>query len=628
MTKTVIQVLFLSLATQAACSAVGTREPEGAGGAGSGGEAPCIAPSDCPPSDAPCVKATCEDGVCSEMPFPKGTLANGNIEGNCQLQLCDGAGKVVSSPDDDDKPVDGSSCTADVCTNGVPSNPPLPVGAACEDSGGVVCNGNGTCVACVASADCPGEDSACQTRTCENYTCGVTYAPAGTPIVAQTSGDCSKLVCDGAGGTTATIDDADVPDDGKACTADVCTNGIPGNPPLPLDTACNQNGGKVCDAGGACVQCNKGSQCAGGVCAGGVCQAASCADGVKNGSESDVDCGGAACAPCPLGGDCAAASDCVSGGCVAGACEPPKVAGTTPADGQSGVAVGAAVAISFSGAMNPATLAAQTAAGPCSGAVRLSSDGFATCLGFATASPVMSGNGTVATFTPSSALAHETKYSIRVTIAAQGIDGTPLGMQYQSSAGFTTAPLASSCAGSVVISQIYGGGGNTGATYKSDFVELHNRGDTPASLSGWSVQYASAAGSTWLVTNLKGTIAPGAYYLVQGASGNNGVALPAADAVGMTNMSATAGKVALVKATAALTGGCPSGASIVDFVGFGTTATCAEGSDPGPSGSSNTQSIQRAGGACVDTNDNKTDFTAGAVAPRNTSSPPLTCACG
>ena len=635
MTKRVTQVLFLALVAQASCRAEGTKGTGGgeggtggeSGTGGGGGGAPCVAASECPPSSVPCVKTTCEDGACGEAPFPSGTLAPGNVEGDCQVQLCDGAGKVTSSPDDEDRPVDGSSCTADVCTNGVPSNPPLPAGATCQEGGGGVCNGNGACVACVASTDCPGEDSACQTRTCNDNVCGVTLAPAGTPLANQIAGDCSKNVCDGAGGTTSTIDGTDVPIDGKACTVDTCTAGVPANPPLPLDTACNQDGGKVCDASGACVQCNKGSQCASGVCAGGMCQPASCVDGVKNGSEADIDCGGAACAPCPIGADCAAASDCTSGVCAAGTCEPPVVSGTTPADGQSGVAVGSTVAVAFSGAMNPATLTAQTTIGPCSGAVRLSTDGFATCLGFAAASPVISGNGTVATFTPAPALSYGTTYSVRVTTQAQGIDGTALGAPYQSSTGFMTVTPSNTCAGSVVISQIYGGGGNAGATFKADFVELHNRGNAPVSLSGWSVQYASAAGSTWLVTNLNGTIAPGGYYLVQGALGNSGGALPAPDAVGMTNMSATAGKVALVKATAALGGSCPSNSTIVDFVGYGTTTTCSEGSGPAAAASSASQSIQRASGACTDTNDNKADFTAAAVAPKNASSPPLVCAC-
>jgi HYR domain/Lamin Tail Domain len=66
---------------------------------------------------------------------------------------------------------------------------------------------------------------------------------------------------------------------------------------------------------------------------------------------------------------------------------------------------------------------------------------------------------------------------------------------------------------SLVISQVYGGGGNLGATLTHDFIEIFNRGTTPVSLTGWSLQYTSAAGTTWQVTPLSGSIAPGQYYL-------------------------------------------------------------------------------------------------------------------
>src|SRR3989441_2501838 len=100
----------------------------------------------------------------------------------------------------------------------------------------------------------------------------------------------------------------------------------------------------------------------------------------------------------------------------------------------------------------------------------------------------------------------------------------------------------------VVISQVYGGGGNTGATFKNDFIELFNRGTNAVSITGWSVQYQSAAGSgTWTVTMLSGALNPGQYYLVQEAQGAGGTAvLPVPDASGTIAMAATAGKVALV----------------------------------------------------------------------------------
>src|SRR5437870_4132115 len=131
----------------------------------------------------------------------------------------------------------------------------------------------------------------------------------------------------------------------------------------------------------------------------------------------------------------------------------------------------------------------------------------------------------------------------------------------------------------IVISQVYGGGGNAGTTYTNDFIELYNLGASTVNVSTWSVQYASTTGTSWQRTNLTGSIAPGHYYLIQEAAGTGGTTpLPTPDAIGTIAMSATAGKVALVSNQTTITSGtsCPSTA-IVDFVGYGTATNCFEG---------------------------------------------------
>ncbi|WP_267127014.1 lamin tail domain-containing protein, partial [Xanthomonas sacchari] len=178
----------------------------------------------------------------------------------------------------------------------------------------------------------------------------------------------------------------------------------------------------------------------------------------------------------------------------------------------------------------------------------------------------------------------------------------------------------------VVISQVYGGGGNSGATYKSDFVELHNNGSEAVSLAGWSVQYASAAGSSWQVTPLSGSIAPGGYYLVKQADGSGGsTALPTPDATGTIAMSGSAGKIALSKSSAALSGACPAGNA--DFVGYGSSASCAEGSAP-TAAPSNTLAVLRGNGGCTDSDNNNADFATGAPTPRNSAAPVSLCGGG
>ncbi len=179
----------------------------------------------------------------------------------------------------------------------------------------------------------------------------------------------------------------------------------------------------------------------------------------------------------------------------------------------------------------------------------------------------------------------------------------------------------------VVISQVYGGGGNSGATLLNDFVELFNLGSNPVSLEGMSIQYASATGTSWQVTTLSGILNPGQYYLVQEAAGTCSaggcVPLPTPDASGTIPMAAGAGKVALVSATDTLTGSCPI-SGVVDFVGFGTTANCFEGTGYAPAPSS-TRADFRANYGCKDTDNNSVDFAIAAPAPRNSASPLHDC---
>lgn len=176
---------------------------------------------------------------------------------------------------------------------------------------------------------------------------------------------------------------------------------------------------------------------------------------------------------------------------------------------------------------------------------------------------------------------------------------------------------------SVVISQIYGGGGNTSAPYQNDYIELFNASSSPVAIGNWSIQYAASSGTTWTKSTIPAfTLQPGQYYLYKlGSSGAVGALLPAEDAANTAlNISGANGKVALVNNNTTITSGtsCPTGASIVDFVGYGT-ANCFEGSAASVAGS-NTTAIFRALNGCQDLNQNSTDFLSAAPAPRNTSS--------
>jgi predicted extracellular nuclease len=199
--------------------------------------------------------------------------------------------------------------------------------------------------------------------------------------------------------------------------------------------------------------------------------------------------------------------------------------------------------------------------------------------------------------------------------------------------GLILLGLMAPASADVLISQLYGGGGNAGATYENDFIELLNTGSSGVSIEGWSLQYASTTsdfiGSN--VTELNGTIQPGHYYLVEEAAGAGGTThLPTPDITGTINLSATSGKVALVDSDTALDCGGSSDACstsqtslIFDLVGYGS-ADYFEGSGAAPAGS-NTMALFRTNDGCSDTDDNAADFTTDQPNPRNTSAVPTAC---
>lgn len=184
----------------------------------------------------------------------------------------------------------------------------------------------------------------------------------------------------------------------------------------------------------------------------------------------------------------------------------------------------------------------------------------------------------------------------------------------------------------VVISQAYGGGGNAGATFSNDFIELFNRGSVAQDLTGWSVQYASATGTSWAVQPLTAlTLQPGQYYLVQCAAGTTpSTALPTPDSLPVSPatglaMSGSNGKVLLANTTTAQTGLIPAGAEVVDLVGYGATPTGYEGTGPTGTALTSTTAVIRLNNGCTDTNNNASDFQTALPAPRNTLSPTSTC---
>jgi hypothetical protein len=197
----------------------------------------------------------------------------------------------------------------------------------------------------------------------------------------------------------------------------------------------------------------------------------------------------------------------------------------------------------------------------------------------------------------------------------------------------------------VVISQIYAGANGADSSFRSDYIELFNRGPVAVDLSNWSVQYCAATTRSWSKTNLSGSIAPGSYFLIQEATGVGDFAIPTPDVAGGTiNLATASGKVALVASQTlleiygyfppGLTGtpgvnGATDMNAIVDFVGYGATTPDIYGYEgTGPTGAplSTTTAVFRMNGGCTDTNDNSADFDSPTdPAPRNSLSPTHSC---
>ncbi len=184
-------------------------------------------------------------------------------------------------------------------------------------------------------------------------------------------------------------------------------------------------------------------------------------------------------------------------------------------------------------------------------------------------------------------------------------------------------PAADAATGThLVISEVYGGGGNTGAPYSNDFVELYNPTDTAISVDGMSVQYRSASGTSVQVTGLSGSVAAGGHYLVQEAAGSTVTdkPLPAADAEGTIPMSAGNGVVLLVPSTTPFTasGDLAGHEGLVDMVGYGSTPTSYETVRTGVALNNSTAATRDASGG--DTDNNADDFDETAPAPQNSES--------
>ena len=197
---------------------------------------------------------------------------------------------------------------------------------------------------------------------------------------------------------------------------------------------------------------------------------------------------------------------------------------------------------------------------------------------------------------------------------------------------FSSLLLAQSTADSNIrISQIYTRGGEAGAAFQNDFIELFNRGNVDVDVSGWTLSISNFAGtppniqissSGIKLFNPNGIIiGPGRHLLIKfGGSGTNGQAITTSDInLNPVPLSDTGGQIALVAKDQTLPFGyCPAAPDltglVVDYVGYGI-AICYEGTvtlAPPPD-----VSLTRVGGGCTDNNNNLADFSFATPNPRS-----------
>jgi hypothetical protein len=382
----------------------------------------CTVDTDCGQSTTTCSAEACSAGCCVEVDSVEGTTCTD--KGG---KVCNGHGSCVSCTATTDCPAQASSCIANTCSSFTCGTSILAAGAACSDNGGTVCDGHGVCIGCLGVSDCPVPTTACVIAACTGSACATSNAALGTACT-----DNGGSFCDGAGACVGCNTVSDCPTPASACVTASCdaashtcktADALGG-------TVCTDAGGTVCNGMGTCVgascmdgfkdgtesdvdcggtcgatctdtppqDCKLGTDCISGVCTAGKCQVPTCSDGVKNGAETAKDCGGGTCPTCALGLGCSKGSDCTSGDCDNGFCATVVAGGACTANDQC-----ASDVCGVSGTGN-CCLAACSTAGAC-GATGCGAAGACTYPGSATSCAATSCTGsTLTTFTACGAL--------------------------------------------------------------------------------------------------------------------------------------------------------------------------------------------------------------------------------
>ena len=258
-----------------------------------------------------CSSYVCQAAACND------SISNGSeTDVDCGGGTCTtcGTGKGCSNA--------GRDCQSGVCTGGACQAPTCSDNVRNGAETATDCGG-GTCATCDTGAGCSNGARDCQSGVCTSNICQAPICSDSVRNGAETDIDCGGGTCTTCG-TGKTCSSA-----ARDCTSGVCTAGI--CQAATCGDGVNNGSETDVDCGGSCVsgstgKCGSGkycwvaNDCVSSVCSVEVCQAATCGDGVKNGNETDIDCGGS-CSTCANGKVCAGNSDCLSSNCVSAVCK-------------------------------------------------------------------------------------------------------------------------------------------------------------------------------------------------------------------------------------------------------------------------------------------------------------------
>jgi len=232
------------------------------GGAGACSAGVCVDDSLCDGVDCTSANDCVQDGTCDPASGECVPGDNEPADTACADGVCDGAGACVECNDAGQCADDGNDCTAAACEGNQCGQTTVMDGTVCDFMGGDGICEAGTCVeapACISPGDCD-DGNVCTTDDCVDGECsfapndGASCDAGGVPGTCD-AGACVGL-CDGVNCPSGSqcVQDGSCDDQSGEC--------IPGANE-PIDTACTQGGGNVCDGAGACVECNSDDQCAG-----------------------------------------------------------------------------------------------------------------------------------------------------------------------------------------------------------------------------------------------------------------------------------------------------------------------------------------------------------------------------